>query len=376
MQTRRYRQHMRWLGLIVLFACGSSSPKVAPPASPSGQSIDPMAAFTTKSEDVILTVGSRKVPGTLVAPTEAGRWPAVVLLAGSGPTDRDWNSKLIPTKNGSGKLLAEELAKHGAVVLRFDKAGSGDNAGPPLAEWTLDTYREEGLAAIAALRARGDVRADKVFVAGHSEGGLHATRLALAAGDQVAGVVYLASASRSMADTMLTQLENSMKNPIAGMPPELVQKEMASLRAAMGDFLAGKPVDPMTASSLPPVQQLLAGMFNPATAPLVRGLLGYDNAAEAPKVTVPVLVVNGAKDMQIDPTLDAKRLHDAFLAAKRDATLHVSPDADHVLKHETRTLDQVRADPQAAQDAYNADGRVLDADLAAAVIAWLSAHTR
>lgn len=370
---------MRWstVGLAFVLACSSSSkPAATPPPAPSGKPIDPAAALPTAAKDITLAVGTRSVPGTIVAPIDPGPWPAVVLLAGSGPTDRDWNSKLIPTKNGSGKLLAEELAKHGAVVIRFDKAGSGANAGPPLPEWTLDTYRDEGLAAIAALRARGDVRKDRVFLAGHSEGGLHATRLALEAGDQVAGVVYLASASRSMADTMLTQLENSMKNPVAGMPPEMVQKEMASLRAAMSDFLAGKPVDPMKASSLPPVQQLLAGLVNPATAPLVRGLLGYDNAAEAPKLAVPVLVVNGAKDMQIDPELDAKRLHGAFLAAKRDATLHISPDADHVLKHESRSLADVRADPQAAQDNYNAEGRVLDADLAAAVVAWLAAHSR
>jgi uncharacterized protein len=368
---------MRWMGVAVLVACSSSSPRVDQPPAPSGKAVDPAAALATKSEAVTLTVGARSVPGTIVAPADPGPWPAVVLLAGSGPTDRDWNSKLIVSKNGSGKLLAEALAAHGAVVIRFDKAGSGENAGPPLAEWTFDTYRDESAAALAALRARPDVRKDKVFVAGHSEGGIHATRLAAISGTDVAGVIYLASASRSMADTMITQIEASMRNPVAGLTKDFVDADVASLRAALNDFLAGKPVDPAKASALPPVQQLVAGIVAPETAGLTRGLLGFDNAKEAPKVVaVPVLIVGGGKDIQVDAELDTKPLHAAFVAAKRDATLRLAPDADHVLKHEPKTVVQIRADLQAAQDAYNADGRVLDAELTASILTWLADRTR
>lgn len=358
---------------MVLAACSGAAPKPAvTPAS--GKPMTSMASLTTKSEDIAVTVGTRTVPATVVAPTEAGPWPGIVLLAGSGPTDRDWNSPLLTNKNGSGKLLAEELAKHGAVVIRYDKAGVGANAGVPMAEFTLDTYRDEQLQVLAALRARADVRKDRVFVAGHSEGGLHATRLALAAGGDVAGVIYLASASRSMAATMLTQIEPQLK--AAPLPAGMAEKEMASLRAAFVDFFKGKDVDPTTVSQLPPLQQLVAQMVSPTTAPLMRGLLAFDNASEAPRLAVPVLIVNGAHDMQIDPELDAKPLHAAFLAAKRDATLHISPEADHVLKHETASKEQMRADLQKYQDGYNAEGRVLDPDLVAAVVEWLAAHTR
>ncbi len=370
---------MKMAGLVVvLAACGGSGSKPAGPAQgPSGKSVDPSAQLAIKSEDVTVTVGGRGVPSTIVAPTAAGPWPGVVMIAGSGPTDRNWNSPLLPAQNGSGKLLAEALAAHGAVVIRFDKAGSTkDNPGPPIAEFTFDTYRDEAVAVLAALRARPDVRTDRVFVAGHSEGGLHATRLALVAPTEIAGVIYLSSASRSMADTMLTQIEGNLRNPLAMLSEQQITAELTSLRAALADFFAGKPVDPTKASALPPLQQLVAQMVSPQTAGLMRGLLGYDNAAEAPKVTVPVLIVNGAKDMQVDPELDAKPLHAAFIAAHRDATLHISPEADHVLKHEPKTLAEIRADQKAAQDAYNAEGRVLDADVLQAVVAWLAAHTR
>ena len=368
---------MRWTGLMVLAACSGSAtkPTTTPPPAASGKAVRAMASLATKSEDITITVGTRTAPATVVAPTEAGPWPGIVLLAGSGPTDRDWNSPLLPAKNGSGKLLAEELAKHGAVVIRYDKAGVGGNKGVPIAEFTLDTYRDEQVQVLAALRARPDVRKDRVFVAGHSEGGLHATRLALVAGADVAGVIYLSSASRSMADTILTQIEGQLRGPQARLPAEMVASEMASLRTAFAEFLAGKDVDPTTASRLPPLQQLVAQLVSPVTAPLMRGLIAYDNAAEAPKLTVPVLIINGAHDMQIDPDLDAKPLHAAFIAAKRDATLHISPEADHVLKHETSTKEQMRANMQKYQDGYNAVDRVLDADVVAAVVGWLAAHT-
>ena len=62
-------------------------------------------------------------------------------------------------------MLATELAKHGAVVMRFDKAGSGENPGPPVADWTLDTYRDESAVRTRRARSRRDVRAERVFVA-------------------------------------------------------------------------------------------------------------------------------------------------------------------------------------------------------------------
>lgn len=368
---------MRWLVAVSVIACSSrATPPAVDPSVPVVLSIEVGAHHAVVSEEVSFTAGGRTIPGTLAHPDAPGPWPAVLLLAGSGPTDRDWNSALIPTKNGSGALLAAALAEHGAVVLRFDKAGSGKNPGPPLAAWTIDTYRDEAVAALALLRARADVRADRVFVAGHSEGGLHATRLAQVAQPPLAGVVYLASASRTMADTILAQLEAQLRNPLAMLSDKAVEQELASLRAAFADFLAGKPVDPQQASRIPQVQQLVAGLVNPATAALTRALLGFDNAAEAPKVAGPSFVSAGGKDVQIDPVLDAQRLAKALEAAGRDVTFHLAPDADHVLKHEPRSLEQIRADPQAAQDGYNAEGRILDADLVGALVSWLAARSR
>lgn len=345
---------MKLLALL-LVACSSPAKPVAASAPAAAFAVD--AALEVASEEVSFTAAGRTIPGTLVHPTPKGPWPAILILAGSGPTDRDWNSPLLTGTNGSAKLLAHELAKHGAVVLRFDKAGTGKNAAPP-AGWSLDTYRDEGVAAVALLRARADVRGDRLFLAGHSEGGLHATRLAPLA--KPAGVIYLSSISRTMTETILGQLEKQLRSPAAMLSDKAVEQELTGVRQAFTDFIAGKPVDPQQASRIPAMQSFLASMFLPLQADLMRGLLSFDTAAEAAKLDGPFYIAGGGKDLQVDPALDGKRLADAL--AGKDVTVHVSPDADHVLK--------------IGDGEYNADGRTLDPDVVQSLVAWLAIRAR
>jgi pimeloyl-ACP methyl ester carboxylesterase len=323
----------------------------------------------TTSEDVTFVAGGVSVPGTIVHPTTPGRYPAVVLLAGSGPTDRDWNSPLLPAKNGSGKLLAEALAHHGAVVLRFDKAGVGGNK-RNLTGATFDVYVDEGRAALALLRARPDVDPAHVYVAGHSEGGIHAIRVALAEGNQLAGVILLSSAGRTMKDIVLGQIEPQLRTAMPGQASTI----MASLKQAFDDFLAGKPVDPTQVTTIPGLQNLLAAFVAPQTATLARGLVAFDPAPAVAQIAGPVFIYNGMKDVQVDPELDARRLADARKAAGKDVTLFLAPEANHMLKHETKTLGELHGDLAAVEKGYNADERALDDATVAAIVNWLAAH--
>src|ERR1700686_3415683 len=81
-----------------------------------------------ESSEVSWQLDSTTVYGTLVRPVGLGPFPAVVMVAGSGPTDRDWNSPLLPGFNGSARLLAEELARAGTASQRYDKRASGPHA--------------------------------------------------------------------------------------------------------------------------------------------------------------------------------------------------------------------------------------------------------
>ena len=84
-----------------------------------------MSGAAIENRGVAWKVRDITVYGTITAPLDEEVHPAVILLAGSGPTDRDWCSPLLPGTNGSGKLLAEALASRGFLTLRYDKLGSG-----------------------------------------------------------------------------------------------------------------------------------------------------------------------------------------------------------------------------------------------------------
>src|SRR6476661_8675906 len=80
------------------------------------------------SSDISWPLDATSVDGTLVRPGGPGPFPGVVMVAGSGPTDRDWNSPLLPGTNGSARLLAQALARAGFASLRYDKRASGPRA--------------------------------------------------------------------------------------------------------------------------------------------------------------------------------------------------------------------------------------------------------
>jgi pimeloyl-ACP methyl ester carboxylesterase len=354
------------LSLVTSGACGgSSAPPPTPVQAPAPSTIDPAAHLPTQAEEIVF---GDHVPGTLVKPGKAGKFPAIVLFQGSGPTDRDWNSPLITTKNGSGKLLAEALASHGAVVVRFDKAGVGANT-TKLEGQTLDIYVTEARAALAYVRSRPEVDTSRVYIAGHSEGGLHAIRTADLEGNALAGVVLLSTTGRTLRDILLAQITTQIERAAPGQAEGLI----APFRAAMDDFIAGKTIDPKTATPIPGLQQLLGSLTAPASATLARGLLVADPLAGIAKVAVPIFIYNGEKDVQVDPNIDPQLLANAAKANK-DVTVFLAPEADHVLKHEPKSLDELRANMAALESAYNSPDRGLDEATVAAIVGWLAKH--
>jgi len=162
------------------------------------------AAGTYTERDV--TVGDEEwaLPGTLSVPTGSGPFPAVVLVHGSGPSDRD--ASFGPNK--VFKDLALGLASRGIVVLRYDKRTLVHAAKVrPLTQFTVkDETVDDALAAVARLRAEPVVDKTRIFVLGHSLGGMVAPRIA-AADSSIAGIVVMAGAVRPLARSIVDQLQ-------------------------------------------------------------------------------------------------------------------------------------------------------------------------
>ncbi len=325
------------------------------------------ALHTVVATDVSWEAAGTTVHGTLTVPVGDGPFPGVLLIAGSGPADRDWRLPLVPGDNGSGRLLARELGTQGIAVLRYDKRGSGETALPDALSW--QDYTQEQRAGLQLMV--DDPRVSSLVVAGHSEGGAHALRLAeslrTAGGPTLAGVALLAAPGRSMRDLVLAQVVDRMQQ--AEVPPDQHRVWLTQLAGALDDIASGRAIASEHRPSEPSVGNLVAMFEDPRGADFTRELLTYDPRTSFAGFEVPVLIVTGAKDIQVSIKGDAKPLEVAARRAGREVTRVDLADADHVLKQEMR--------PRSRLDAlvgltYNADGRKLDPELVPRLVRWIS----
>lgn len=304
--------------------------------------------------------------GTFLAPDGDGPFPAVVLVAGSGPTDRDWNSPMLPGTNGSGRLLAEALADAGFASLRYDKAASGphvaENLPKLVGKLSMDWHLGELAGAVGALAAQASVDSLRIVGLGNSEGCLHVLRYASSAqAVPLAGLVLAAPPGRAVGEVLRAQLDAQA----TGVPNGA---ELSALvHAALDRYAAGEPVD--ASPELPEQLRLVLSSFEvPANLPLARELFALDAADLLPRDELPTLVLIGEKDLQIDVQLDGGSLQTA--AARPNVTFVFPPNANHVLKEELRSKAELAAAPGTG---YNEDGTRLDPESLDTTVAWLRA---
>jgi len=243
--------------------------------------------------------------GTLALPKDAPRGPAVLIIAGSGPTDRDGNGPLISTD--TYRLLAAGLAANGVRSLRYDRRGLGGSAGLVTREEDLrfDDLVTDAVAAARDLARRDDV--SSVLIAGHSEGGLVGIRAAREL--KVAGLILIATAGHPLADVLRTQLRG------APMPDELRDEALRITDA----LAAGQPITDVPAE--------LAPVFRESVQPYLMSVLPIDPATELAFLSIPVLLLYGAHDLQI-----SLKDRDRLAKARPDARVVTVPTANHILK--------------------------------------------
>ncbi len=288
----------------VLLGCSDA---VAPPDRPEEQPIR-------------LETSTGAIHGTLLLPGGPGEKPVALIVAGSGPTDRDGNSALISGANNSLKLLAEGLAEHGIASVRFDKRGVGASraAGPAESELRFDTYVDD--AAAWARLLGSDPRFSTVTVIGHSEGSLVGMLAAQRA--RVDALVSLAGIARRASDVLRDQLR-----------PQLTPELWQANERILAELEAGRTTDAVPGA--------LLALYRPSVQPYLISWFRYVPAAEISRLRIPTLIAQGTTDIQVGVG-EAQ----ALKAARPDAELLVVEGMNHVLK-------LVPAAPEAQRASYS-----------------------
>lgn len=266
-----------------------------------------VAAQQPTSTEVRLDTGTGTLTGSLLLPPNRPPIPVALIIAGSGPTNRDGNSFILPGKNNSLRLLAEALAAGGIASLRYDKRGIGASADAMVSEASLrfDNYVDDAAKWVAQLRA--DPRFSTITIIGHSEGSLIGMLAAQRAGAD--GYVSIAGPARNAADIIRDQLRPNL-------PPESFQLADSILT----ELEAGRTFDGE-------VPRSLAGIFRPSVQPYIISWLRYRPSTEVTRLDIPVLVIQGTTDIQVG-VAEASALE----AARPSAQVEIIEGMNHVMK--------------------------------------------
>ncbi|MGJ5818527.1 alpha/beta hydrolase family protein [Paludibaculum fermentans] len=263
--------------------------------APSGRPQEPKPPLPYKSEDVTFPSKAEGVTmaGTLTVPPGKGPFPAVILITGSGPQDRD--EALMGHK--PFLVLSDYLTRHGIAVLRYDDRGVGQSTGKFAGSTTTDFSRDaEG--ALDYLRKRPELNAARIGLVGHSEGGIVAPMVA-ARRPEVAFVVLMAGTGVPGQAVML--LQAARINAASGVSKEVSDRN-ADYQAKIFAVLAEEKDDAAAETKLKAVLAGIPGAESQArgfASAWMREFAFYDPAPTLQKLRCPVLVLNGEKDLQV-----------------------------------------------------------------------------
>jgi pimeloyl-ACP methyl ester carboxylesterase len=226
-----------------------------------------------------------------------------LIIAGSGPTDRDGNNQAM--KNNSLKMLAKELAKNGIASLRYDKRGIGNskNAGLKEADLRFENYVNDAKDWVGYLKK--ELKFNKIIVIGHSEGSL--IGMIVSQDINVSKYVSIAGAGQPADQIIREQLKSQ---PMSVSIPS---------NTILDDLVKGKTVEN--------IPQILNGLFRPSVQPYMISWFKYDPQKEISILKIPVLIVQGTTDIQVSLD-DANRL----AKAKPKSKLAIIEGMNHVLK--------------------------------------------
>jgi uncharacterized protein len=329
------------------FAPAESS-DTAPAAQPWSA---PPYADAGKFHEAPVTVsdGQWQMPGTLTVPNGKGPFTAVILVSGSGPNDAD--ETIGPNK--VFKDIAWGLASNGIAVLRYPKRtheyGAKSMVDP--ARFTVkDEYMDDASAAIALLASRPEINPKRIFLAGHSEGGYLAPRIA-AANRQITGIIILEGNTRPIEQLVIEQLQYqaSLGGPNAAQIEKMIPEAQAQAKAIEDPNLKPGVMLPLLMAQVPSSYFL--------------DLRGYDPCTVAASLRIPIYVTQGGRDYQVTKT-DFANWQQA-LAGHPSATLKLYPALNHLL---------IAGTGPSKPEEYFVAGQHVSPEIISDLSVWIASH--
>ncbi len=300
-------------------------------------------------EDVTFSSGDFTLAGTLTIPRTEGQHPAVVLMSGTGPQDRDERILNFPIF----RVLADALTRNGIAVLRYDDRGVAESEGDYNATSIYD-FASDGRAAIEYLQSRPDINPDQVGLLGHSEGSIYAALIGGAEDNNAAFIILMAGPG--LAGEELLRVQNADIYELAGASEAEIATQIDNLEAlfpliAARDWdafeelayeqalatIAGYSAEELQAEGISDPeafarQQAAAGRQGYANESFAT-LLEYDPAPDLSQITVPVLAIFGELDVQVNPDAHIPPMEAAFAqSANPDVTIITIEGANHLFQ--------------------------------------------
>ena len=284
-----------------------------------------------------------QLAGTLTLPRCDAACPAVILISGSGPQDRD--ESLLDHK--PFWIIADHLSRNGIAVLRFDDRGTAESTGE-FATATSKDFAADVSAALDFLLKDARIDSSQIGLAGHSEGGLIAPMVA-ASRKEVAFLVLLAGTGVNGKEILLSQGQLILK--AEGITDAEVLQQQYAVQNIVIDAVLAMPPDASDAQLLATVMEKLASQdlkqyherehlekalstqIERIKSPWFRYFLTYEPAESLKMVACPVLAMNGEKDVQVDPRLNLPAIRKALETAGRtDFQIAEIPDVNHLFQ--------------------------------------------
>jgi pimeloyl-ACP methyl ester carboxylesterase len=331
------------------------------------------------SEDEVFIQGSNPgdtLAGTFTRPHEGGRFPAVLLLTGSGANDRDetiWGHKVF-------LVLADHLTRQGIAVLRLDDRGVGGSTGDH-GTASISDFADDVVAGVRYLSRRGDIDADRIGLIGHSLGGDIAP-LAANRTPEVDFMVLMAGSGITLAETIHQQTEHAYsRNGASGAaidlnrrinqaafdaaamesPLEERDRTLAAAFSTLAPELATMSPEEREKAELP--DELTTEAYRSFLSGPMRFDLSYDPSGELRSVRLPVLILAGEKDTQVLADINVP-IMEAALAEAGNATVTtvLFPDVNHLFQRcETGEVDE-----------YLMIGETISPEVLSTISAWIS----